>query len=182
MRCSSTHRSTSFSTSWFARCCTSSHIGTILHFIIGVHRSVNITMVFIGGIWWIFDDRLPVVINTGNSFLLPPTFKWCVPLHMKIKRSSGSPTVSVDLMLISMSLSSVTSPYVWFPPPVHRVHFGVLAFRWHITVKATLRGISQMHRAGLLPHQRFNSIGDILTPVCDRTLVTVIPSDILESL
>jgi len=49
----------------------------------------------IEGIWQIFEDRLPIVIYTGHSVLLPVKFKRCVPLDMKIKAASVSPTLRV---------------------------------------------------------------------------------------
>ena len=50
----------------------------------------------IEGIWWIFEDRLPNVIYTGHSILLPAKFERCVPSDMKIKGTSVSPPLSVD--------------------------------------------------------------------------------------
>jgi hypothetical protein len=48
------------------------------------------------GVWRIFEDRLPIAIYTGHSFLSPAKFKRCVPSDLKIKGTSISPTLSVD--------------------------------------------------------------------------------------
>jgi len=61
------------------------------------------------------------------------------------------------------------------------VHFGLEAFRWRITVKATLRGVNEMLGVGWLPHQLSHAFDHVLTPVFDKVLVIVIPSHILES-
>jgi len=53
-------------------------------------------MLYIEGVWQIFDDKLPIVIYTGHSFLSPAKFERCVPSDMKIKGTSVSPTLSVD--------------------------------------------------------------------------------------
>ena len=100
---------------------------------------------------------------------------------MKIKGTSVSPSLSVTLTFISTLLSSRISAYLCLPPPVRSVHFSSEAFRWHITVKATLRGVIKMLRVGWLSHQPSHAFGDVSTPVFDRPLVIVIPSHILES-
>jgi hypothetical protein len=61
------------------------------------------------------------------------------------------------------------------------VHFSTEAFRWHIAVEATLRGVIEMLCKGWLPHQPSHTIDDVSTPVFDRALVIVIPSHIFES-
>ena len=48
------------------------------------------------GIWRSLEDRLPIAIYTGHSFLLPAKFERCVPSDMKIKGTSVSLTLSVD--------------------------------------------------------------------------------------
>jgi hypothetical protein len=52
-------------------------------------------MLCVEGIWRIFEDRLPIVIYTGHSFLSPATLERCVPSDMKIKGTSISLTLSV---------------------------------------------------------------------------------------
>jgi len=61
------------------------------------------------------------------------------------------------------------------------VHFGIQAFRWRISVKATLRGVDEMLGVRWLPHQQCHAFDDISTPVFDRALVIVIPFHIMES-
>ena len=100
---------------------------------------------------------------------------------MKIKGSSVSPTLSVDLMSISMLLSSRISPYICLPLPHRRVHFGIKAFRWHIAVNATLRVVHEMLGIGWLPHRPSHALDDFMTPVFDKALVIDIPSHILRS-
>jgi len=55
----------------------------------------------IGGVWRIFQDRLPIVIYSGHSVLSPAKSERCVPSDMKIKGTNVSPTLRVDVMLIS---------------------------------------------------------------------------------
>jgi hypothetical protein len=129
----------------------------------------------------IFDDRLPIVIYTGYSLLSAAKFERCVPLDMKIKGTSVSPTLSIVETSSSRLLSSRISPSLCLPPQVRSVHFSTEAFRWHIAVKATLRGVNEMLRKGWLPHQPPHTIDDVSTPVFDRALVIVIPCHILES-
>jgi len=133
------------------------------------------------GIWWIFEDRLPIVIYTGHSFLSPAQFQKCVQSAMIIKGTSVSPTLSIAITLISTLLSSSISPYLCLPPPVGSVHFGIEALRWRTAVKATLRGVNEMLSLGWLPHQPSHALDDVSTAVFDRALVIVIPSHILES-
>jgi len=130
------------------------------------------------GIWRIFTDRLPIVVYSGHSFLLPAKFERCVPADMKINGTSVSPTLRVDETLISTLLSSSISPYLCLPPPVHSVHVGIEAFRWGIAVKAMLRGVNEILGVGWLLHQPSHASDDVSTPVFDRALVIVIPSDI----
>jgi len=52
-------------------------------------------MLCIEAIWHIVDDRLPIVIYNGDSFLSPAKFERYVLSDMKIKGTSLSPTVSV---------------------------------------------------------------------------------------
>jgi len=84
-------------------------------------------------------------------------------------------------MSISALLSLSISPDLCLPPPVCSVHFGIGALRWHIAVKATLRGVNEMLSVGWLPQQPSYAFDDISTPVINRPLVIVIPSHILES-
>ena len=181
MRGRSTHRSTSFSTSQFVCRCSSSRFRGVLRFFIGIGRSATITTLCVEGIWRIFEDRFPIVIYTGHSFLLPAKFERCVLSDMKIKGNSVSPSLSVALTSISTLLSSSISAYLSLPPPVRSVHFRIVAFRWRIAVKASLRGIKEMLSVGWLPHQPSHAFDDVSTPVFDRPLVIVIASHILET-
>jgi hypothetical protein len=74
----------------------------------------------------------------------PAKFEICVPSDIQIKRSSASPTLCVDITLVSMRSFSGTSSYLSLPTRVGSVHFGKETFWWHIAVKATLRGINKM--------------------------------------
>jgi hypothetical protein len=132
------------------------------------------------GIWRIFEDRLPIVIYTGHSFLSPAKFERCVPSDMKIKGTSVSPSLSVALTSISTLLYSSTSAYLCLPPPVRSVDFSIKAFRWRIAVKATLRGVNEMLGVVRLTHQPSHAFDDVSTRVFDRPLVIVIPSHIIE--
>ena len=133
------------------------------------------------GVWRIFDDRLPIVIYTGYSFLSPAKFERCVPSDMKIKGTSVSPSLSVALTSISMLLSWSISSYQCLPPLVRSVHFSIVVFRWRIAVKAMLSGVNEMLGVGWPPHQPSRAFDDVSTPVFGRPLVIVIPSHILES-
>jgi len=61
------------------------------------------------------------------------------------------------------------------------VNFGIEAFQWRITVKATLRGLNEMLGIGWLPHQPSHPFNDVSTSVFDQALLIVIPSSTLES-
>jgi hypothetical protein len=61
------------------------------------------------------------------------------------------------------------------------VHFGIEAVWWYITVKETLRGVNEMLGIGFLPCQLSHAFDDVSTPVFDKALVIVVPSQILES-
>jgi hypothetical protein len=61
------------------------------------------------------------------------------------------------------------------------LHFDIEAFRGRIVVKAPQRGENEMLGIGWFPNQPSHAFDDISTPVFDRALVIVIPSDILES-
>ena len=138
-------------------------------------------MLCIEGIWRSFEDGLPIVVYTGNWFLSPAKFERCVPTDMKIKGTSVSPTLSVDLTSVSTSSYSGISSSLCLPPPVRSVHFGTEAFRWSIAVKATLRGVNKMLGVRRLPHEPSYSFDDVSTPVFGRGLVIVIPSYIFKS-
>jgi len=142
---------------------------------------VTLTTLCVEGICRIFEDRLPIVISSGHSFLSPAKFERCVLLDMMIKGTSVSPTLSVDLMLVSTSSCSGISSYLSLPPPVCSVHFGIGAFRWRTAFQAMLRGLNKMLGVRWLPQQPSHAFDDVLTPVFDRTLVIVIPFHILES-
>jgi hypothetical protein len=51
---------------------------------------------FVEGVWWIFDDRLPIFIYAGHSFLSPAKFERCIPSDIQIEGTSVSPTLSID--------------------------------------------------------------------------------------
>jgi len=138
-------------------------------------------MVWVDGIWRIFKYRLPIVIYTGHSFLLPAKFERCVPSNMKIKGSTVSPSQSVALTLIGTLLSLSISAYLCPPPPGRSVHFISKACWLRIAVEATLRGVNEMLRIRLLPHQPPHAFDDVSSPVFNRPLVIVIPSLILKS-
>jgi hypothetical protein len=65
----------------------------VQHFSVGVPLLIH--PLYVDGIWRIFDDTVPMVIYTGDSFFLPAKFERCVPLEMKTKGTSVSPTPSV---------------------------------------------------------------------------------------
>jgi len=136
-------------------------------------------MLCIEGIRWIFEDRLPIVIYTGHCFLSPAKFKRCVPSDMNIKGTSVSPTLSIDLIFISMRLSWSISPYLCLPPPVRSVHICIEAFRWRNAVNAKLRDVNEMLHVGWLLHQPSHASDDVSTPVYHGALWIVIPSYIL---
>jgi hypothetical protein len=68
----------------------------MLQFLIAIGRRVTITILCVEGNRRIFEDRLPIVIYIGHSVLPLAKFERCVPLDMKIKGTSVSPTLSVD--------------------------------------------------------------------------------------
>jgi hypothetical protein len=148
---------------------------------IEISMRATISTLCIDGIWQIFTDRFPIVIYTGHPVLLPGKFERCVLSDIRIKGTRSSPTLSVDLTLVSMSSCSGISLYLCFPPPVCSMHFGIEAFQWWIAVNATLRGINKMLGVCWLPHEQSHACDDVLTPVVDRALVIVIPFHILES-
>jgi len=139
-------------------------------------------MFCVEGIWHIFEDRLAIVKYTGHSLLQPATFERCVPSDNKMKGTSGSPTLSVDLTSISTLLSSSISCYLCLPLPVCHVHFGIEELQWRITVKATLRGVNQRFSIGCLAHQPSHGFDDVSTPACERPMAIVIPCHLLESM
>jgi len=57
-------------------------------------------MLWVEGIWRIFEDRSPIVIYTDYSFLSPAKFKRSVLSDMQIKGMSVSPALGVDLTSI----------------------------------------------------------------------------------
>jgi len=61
------------------------------------------------------------------------------------------------------------------------VHFGIEAFRCHIAVKETPRGVNEMLGIGRLWHQPSDAFDAVSTPVVDRALLIFIPSHIVES-
>jgi len=133
------------------------------------------------GIWQSFEDRLPIVIYTGHSVLSPAKFERCVPSDMKIMVTSVSPTLSVELTLVSRSSYTGISPYLCLPSPVRSVYFDIEAFRWRIADKPTLRGVNRLLGVHWLPHQPSHVFDDVLTPIFDRALLIVIPFHILQS-
>ena len=170
-----------FSTSRIVYWCSSSRFRGTLLLWIAIGRRSTITTLCVQAIWRILEDGLPIVIHTGNSLLLPAQFERCVPLDMKIKGTSVSPTLSVDLMSGCTSSPPDIAPYLCLPPPVGSMHFGIEAFRWHIADNATLTGVNKILSEVCLPHQRCQVFDDVLTAVFDRALVIVIPSHILRT-
>jgi hypothetical protein len=61
------------------------------------------------------------------------------------------------------------------------VHFGIGKFRWCITAKATLSGVSNMLSICWLQQQPCHAFDDVSTAVFERVLVIAIPIHILES-
>jgi hypothetical protein len=61
------------------------------------------------------------------------------------------------------------------------VYFGIEELRGHIAVKAARRGFNEILSLGWLGHQPSNAFDDVSTPVFDRALEIVTPSDTLES-
>jgi len=150
-------------------------------FLIGTSRRVTIMKLFIQGIWQIFKVWLPNVIYAGYSLLSQPKFRRCILSVMRIKGTSVSPTLSIDLMLIGTLLSTSITAYLCLPPPVCTVHIGIEAFWWRIAVRAMLWGINEMLCLGWLPHEPSRSFDDVWAPVLDSALVIHISSHILES-
>jgi hypothetical protein len=149
--------------------------------LIGIGRRATIMTVCCEGIWRIFEERSPIFIYTAHSFVLPAKFERCVPSDMKMKGTSVSTSLSVGLTAISMILSSSISAYLCLSPPVCSVHCSKETFQWRIAVKAMLRCVYGMRGVGWLPYRPSHAFDDISTPVFDRSLVIVIPSQILES-
>jgi len=152
VRGQSTRRNTLLSTSLFVCRCSPSRIRGLSRFLMRIGSRVTNTMLCIEGLWQIFEDILQIIIYTGHCFLSPAKFEGCVPSDMKIKGTSVSPTLSVDLMLVSTSSPSDICPYLCLPPPVRSMYFSTEVFQWRIAVKATLRGINRMLGVGWLPH------------------------------
>jgi len=138
-------------------------------------------MLWVQGIWRIFEDRLPIFMYTGHSCLSPAKFERCVPSDMKMKGTTVSPTVSIDLTSLSTSSPSDIYPYQCLTPPVRSMRFAIEVSQWGIAVEATLRGINMMLGIAWLPHQPSYASDDISTPAFDRALVIVSPYHILES-
>jgi hypothetical protein len=87
----------------------------------------------------------------------------------------------MGICLFSTLLSSSISPFLCYPPPVRRVHFGIVAIWGRITVKATLRCETEILGVGWLRNQPSHAFDDVSTAELDRALVIVIRSHILES-
>ena len=137
--------------------------------------------VSIEGMWRIFEDRLPIVIYTAHCFVSIAQFGRCVPSDMKIMATSVCPPWRVDLTSVSTSSSSGISSYLSLPALLCSVNFGIQAFRWHIAVEATLRGINMMLSVSWVPQQPCHAFDDVSTPVFDTALVIVILFHILDS-
>jgi len=133
---------------------------------------------FSGMSWQICEDRLPIVIYTGHTIVLPARFERFVPWDMTIKGTSVSPTLSVDLMLSSTLLSWSISAYLRLTPPARNVQFRTKPFQWRIAGEATQRGENEMLSIGCLPYQPSHAFDDISTAVFDRALVIIIPCHI----
>jgi hypothetical protein len=81
-----------------------------------------------------------------------------------------------------MVISSSISPYLYLPPPVRCVHFGVVAFPGHIAVKAILRGKNELLGIGWLPLQPSCMVDNVFTAIFDWAVVILVPSHMLKSL
>jgi len=147
----------------------------------GIGRRATFTTVCVEGIWRSFDDRLPIAIYTGYSFLLPAKVERCVPSDMKSTGTSVSPTLSFDQRSVGASSCSGISPYLCLRPPVSSVHFGIEVLWRRIAVRATLRGVKKMLGVCWLLHQPSHAFDDVSTPVFVTALVVVIPFHILGS-
>jgi hypothetical protein len=56
---------------------------------------VTIKTLCVEGIWRIFDNRLPIIKNTGHSVMSQAKLERCVSLDMKINGTGVSATLSV---------------------------------------------------------------------------------------
>jgi hypothetical protein len=101
-------------------------------------------MLRVEGVWLILEDRMPIVIYTGNSFLLRAKIERCFPSNIIMKGSSASPTLSIDKTSISKLLSLSISNSLCLPPAVCSVHFGIEAFRVYMAVKSILKSENVM--------------------------------------
>jgi hypothetical protein len=114
----------------------------MLQFLIGIRRRVTITMLWILGIWLIFEVYSPIFIDTVYSFLLPAKFQRCFPSDMMIKKTGVYPTLSIHVTSITMLLTLSFFPFLFLPLRVHGVHFGIEVFRWPMAVEAMQRGFN----------------------------------------
>jgi hypothetical protein len=161
----STCRSTLFCTCRIVFHCSPRPLWGILWYLIGIGRRVTITAQWVEGIRRIFEDQLPLVIFTGYSFMSPGILERCVPLDMKIKVTSVSHHLTVDLMSISMWLSCSISPYICLPPPVHSVQCGIETFRLRLAVQAMIWGVDVMLGVVHMPYQPSDALHDVTIPV-----------------
>jgi hypothetical protein len=95
--------------------------------------------------------------------------------------TSVSPSLSVDIMSISVFLASRISSYLCLLQVIHIVHYGLETFRWYIGVNVTLRGGTEMFGVGRLPDQLSHAVDDVSTSVSDWALVMVMSFHILKS-
>jgi len=168
MRGSSTHRRKLFITSHYVCHWSFSCFSGTLQCLIGISWKPTIMRLCVEGIWWISEDRFPIVIYTSHPFLSPGTFERFGPSDMRIMCSSESTTLSIDLTSISKSTSSGIPPHLYLPPQICSVHFEMEAFQWRIAITAILRGANQMLGKGWLLHQVSHALDEVATPVCYR--------------
>jgi hypothetical protein len=136
-----------------------------LWFPIWICRIETITTLCFEGIWQIFKDKLQIAIYIGHCSLLGAKFERCVPSDMKIKWTTISPTLSINLKSFNTLILSSISPYLCLPLPVHSVHFSLEVFHWRFGVTATLRGVNEMIGMGCLLHQPWHTVDDVSTLV-----------------
>jgi hypothetical protein len=120
------------------------------------------------GIWRISQDTFAIVIYTGHSFMFRTIFDRFVPSDMRIICISESTTLGSDLKSTSKSSSSEISSYMYLPPPICSVRFGIEAIWWGIAVTVILRGATPMLGKGWLLHQLSDGFDNVATPVCYR--------------
>jgi len=147
----STRRSTSCSNSRFVSCCSSNRLWVIWCCMIGISMRVSNITLCIEPICRIFEDCLPMVTNLCHSFLSPTKLYRCVQSDMITKGTCISPTLGSDKMLIRPLFHSTVSAYLWHPPTVQNLNFGIEAFQGRIAAGTTSTGHNEMFHLGWLP-------------------------------